>query len=308
VVVFMASNALSGADTTIVTVTDVDRPPVVTVEVNVTVAEQESLTVVVTAADPDGQAITSLTAVQLPAGASFTAGPGNTSGTLAWRPSYTQAGSYAVVFTASNALSGVDSTLITVTNVDRGPVVTVTHAVTVTEHESLTVVVAATDPDGDAIDSLTVGGLPVGATFTPGPGNTSGTLVWVPDAGSAGLHTVTFTATNALAGMDSTVITVNGATTSVAEPDRPFHPGVGPNPVRGHGSLRFVVEREGDVRVQVFDVTGRAVRNLLDERDARAGEYELRIDAGPAGLSPGMYFYRIQAAGRVTRGRFIVLQ
>ena len=49
--------------------------------------------------------------------------------------------------------------------------------------------VTAADADGDAITSLTASGLPAGATFTPGPGNTSGTLDWTPGFDQAGSYT-----------------------------------------------------------------------------------------------------------------------
>src|SRR6185436_19798652 len=89
-----------------------DQTPVVTVPANATVAENGLLTVNVTAADPDGNAITSLTATGVPAGATFTPAPGNTSGTLSWTPAFSQAGSYSVTFTASNALPGSGTTAI----------------------------------------------------------------------------------------------------------------------------------------------------------------------------------------------------
>jgi hypothetical protein len=185
-VTFTASNALWGSGTTAITVTNTDQPPVVTTPATATVAENNLLTVNVTAVDGDGQAITSLTATGLPAGATFTPGPGNTSGTLSWTPDFTKAGSYSVTFTASNALSGSGTTAITVTNTDRAPVVTAPATATVAENNLLTVNVTAADADGQAITSLAATGLPAGATFTPGPGNTSGTLSWTPDFSKAG--------------------------------------------------------------------------------------------------------------------------
>src|SRR6185503_5441102 len=205
---FTASNALSGSRTTAVTVTNTDRGPVVTAPATATVAENNLLTVNVTVADPDGDPITSLTATGVPAGATFTPGAGNTSGTLSWTPDFSNAGSYSVTFGASNVLSGSGTTAITVTNTDRAPVVTGPATATVAENNLLTVNVTAADPDGDPITSLTSTGLPAGATFTPGPGNTSGTLSWTPDFAKAGSYTATFTANNALSGSSATAVTV----------------------------------------------------------------------------------------------------
>src|SRR5439155_25470768 len=68
-VTFTAQNALSGSSTTSITV---DRPPVVTAPASQSAAENATLTFGVTASDPDGQPITSLSASGLPGGASFT--------------------------------------------------------------------------------------------------------------------------------------------------------------------------------------------------------------------------------------------
>jgi plastocyanin len=117
-VTFTAVNALSGSASTVITVsTPGDQAPVVTAPPTAAVDENEALTVNVTVTDPDGDGITSLTASPVPAGAVFTAGLGNMSGTLTWTPTFTQSGSYTVTFTATNALSGSASTVITVTNV-----------------------------------------------------------------------------------------------------------------------------------------------------------------------------------------------
>src|SRR6185295_2767081 len=94
-------------------------PPAVSAPASATVNENVPLTINVTASDPNGEAITSLTATGVPSGATFTPGPGNTSGTLSWTPGYTQSGPYSVTFTATNSLTGSATTAITVNNVDR---------------------------------------------------------------------------------------------------------------------------------------------------------------------------------------------
>src|SRR5207247_1135780 len=166
------------------------------------------LTVDVTASDPDGEAITSLTAIGLPSGATFTPGAGNLTGALHWTPSNTQSGTHSVTFTASNALTGSSSTLVHVINVDGSPVVTAPATVDAAEGSPLTVDVTASDPDGDAITSLTATGLPTGSTFSPGPNNLTGSLHWTPSYNQAGSYSVTFTASNALTGSASTFVTV----------------------------------------------------------------------------------------------------
>ncbi|HYJ34094.1 MAG TPA: putative Ig domain-containing protein [Candidatus Binatia bacterium] len=212
-VTFTASNALTGSATTHLTITapTVDQAPVVTAPANESGTEGTLLTFTVTASDPDGQLITSLTASPLPAGATFTANALNTSGTFNWTPSTGQAGTYDVTFTATNALSGTATTHVTITapGVDQAPVVTAPANESGTEGTLLTFTVTANDPDGDAITSLTAAPLPSGATFTANASNTSGTFSWTPASGQAGTYDVTFTASNALSGSATTHLTIS---------------------------------------------------------------------------------------------------
>lgn len=175
-----------------------ERAPVVTAPASASGSETAALSIVVSASDPDGQAIASLTASPLPTGATFTANGVNTSGTFAWTPDFTQAGSYSVTFTASNGLSGSAATAITIADTDRLPLVTAPLTAAVEELGSIDVPVSVSDPDGDAIDALTadLSGLPPGntATFTAGTGNTSGTFSWSPALGQAGIYPVVFEA------------------------------------------------------------------------------------------------------------------
>src|SRR6185503_12370284 len=150
--------------------------------------EGTTIAVTVTASDPDGQPITSLTAnlTGLPAGhgALFTTAPDNSSGTLTWTPTYTQAGSYNVSFTASNTLSTTTNTAITVQNVDRAPVVVAPATATINEHSQITLTVSASDPDGQSITDFVADftNLPAGhtATFTTNAAKTLGTFRWTP--------------------------------------------------------------------------------------------------------------------------------
>src|SRR5947208_151391 len=194
--------------------------PTVTAPSSASVAEASLLTVSVTATDPDGEAITSLTAdlTGLPAGnnAQFSSPSPHTSGTFTWTTAYADARTapYDVTFTAANVLSGSATTAITVTDVDRAPAVTAPATATVQAGSLLTVSVTASDPDGEAITSLTADltGLPAEndaqlSSPTPHP---SERFTWTPADGNArpAPYNVTFTAANALSGSATTAITV----------------------------------------------------------------------------------------------------
>jgi len=215
-ITFTAGNALTAsAQTTVLR----GRRPLVTVTPSVTVNENQQLSLVVTASDPDGDAIDSLTAdlAGVPAGdALFSVDADHTSATLSWTPTFADGRMqpYDVTFRAANALSGSSAAAITVSNVDRAPVVTVQADASRNENQNIHFTVTASDPDGDPIAALSanLSALPAGssATFVSG-GAASGTFDWTPVVGMGRVapYLVTFTAANALSDSASTSITVN---------------------------------------------------------------------------------------------------
>ncbi|HEX6031514.1 MAG TPA: FG-GAP-like repeat-containing protein [Tepidiformaceae bacterium] len=135
-----------------------DHPPVVKAPKSSTTSEGVQVTVAVTASDPDGPAIATLTAnvAGLPLGhnATFVTDPGNSSGTFRWTPGYMDARPtpYSVTFTASNNLSGSASTKILVLNSNRAPVASAGGPYTAFIGAPLGFNGSGSvDPDGDAI-------------------------------------------------------------------------------------------------------------------------------------------------------------
>jgi len=200
-----------------------DHPPVVTAPASVSGAEFQLLTFTVTASDPDGQAIETLTASGLPSGATFSANTSHTSGTFHWTPASGQAGNYTVTFTATNHTgqilrTGSATTAIAIETGDHPPAVAAPPGVNGEEGGVIAFTVSAEDPDGDAISSLTANtaDLPAvnDASFTPAPDNTSGQFLWHMQNGDAGTYVVTFTATaKGLSATASTTLTVAPAGT-----------------------------------------------------------------------------------------------
>ncbi len=86
---------------------------------------------------------------------------------------------------------------------------------------------------------------------------------------------------------------------------------LGPSPLRDDGMLRFTTSQPGYVRVQLFDLSGRMVRTLVERTYLAAGTHEFRVDSHDAiggRLAPAMYFYSIETDHGVARGRFAVLK
>jgi hypothetical protein len=79
---------------------------------------------------------------------------------------------------------------------------------------------------------------------------------------------------------------------------------VRPNPFRDVSDIRFGLARPAHARLLVIDVTGRAVRTIL-ERDLAAGEHGVVWDGRDGGgrhAAPGIYFLRLEA-GNVSETR-----
>lgn len=170
-----------------------NQPPVVDPIADQTVAENSALNMVLTASDPDLDAI-SLSITDAPANSSFTDN-GDGTANFDFTPAFDQAGSYDVVFKAFDGVL-VDSAIfnITVTEINQVPVLTAIGAQNGAEGVQLTFGVTATDADG-TIPTLAALNLPVGAVFTDN-GDGTGTFDWTPGFTEAGPYQVTFQASD----------------------------------------------------------------------------------------------------------------
>jgi hypothetical protein len=68
-----------------------------------------------------------------------------------------------------------------------------------------------------------------------------------------------------------------------------------PNPFNPSTVIRFNLEKQQQVKLQIFDILGQRVATLVDGI-RQAGSYEVRLDA--ADLSSGVYFYRLQGGNQ----------
>lgn len=177
----VSDGQLTDSETVTLTVANVNRAPLLAAIGARTVAEDATLTVTPTGSDPDGDAVT-FSATGLPSGATFA------SGTLTWKPSFTQAGTYTVKFTASDGtLSASEDVTITVTNTNRAPTVSFTAPATVRAGASASFTVTKSDPDGDALASA----------WSFGDGTTSTAASPTKAWSAGGVYTVTLVVTDA---------------------------------------------------------------------------------------------------------------
>jgi photosystem II stability/assembly factor-like uncharacterized protein len=78
-----------------------------------------------------------------------------------------------------------------------------------------------------------------------------------------------------------------------------------PNPFNPATVVSYQLPVASDVRVAVYDLLGREVAVLVNERKA-AGSYEVQFDA--SGLSSGVYLYRLMAGGFTQTLKMVVVK
>jgi len=83
-----------------------------------------------------------------------------------------------------------------------------------------------------------------------------------------------------------------------------------PNPFNPVTKIRFTIplsppEGGNLVRLQVFDLSGKLVKTLV-ENNLKAGEYEVEFDSG--GLSSGVYYYRLSTAGYIETKKMVLVK
>ncbi|MEK7251079.1 MAG: T9SS type A sorting domain-containing protein [Bacteroidota bacterium] len=76
-----------------------------------------------------------------------------------------------------------------------------------------------------------------------------------------------------------------------------------PNPFNPTTTIRYDLPSAGLVSLEVFDILGREVRTLVNEK-LQAGSYERTFDA--SGLASGVYFYRLNAGPFLQTRKFIL--
>lgn len=158
------------------TVTDVNRPPVVT-PVDQHNVEGDAVSYQVAASDPDGDAMV-FNITGLPTGLTFDPSTGFITGSLG----YNTAGSYPVTVVVSDvraegSLSVTNGFVWTIANTNRAPEVTAIPDRQDSEGDTRSFAVVASDPDGEVLQFSAVN-LPAGISIDPVSGVISGTLTY----------------------------------------------------------------------------------------------------------------------------------
>jgi len=78
-----------------------------------------------------------------------------------------------------------------------------------------------------------------------------------------------------------------------------------PNPFNSSSKFKFEISKSGDVKIIVYDIQGREVQTLVNER-LSAGTYEVRFDGSM--LTSGVYFYRMVTHGFTEAKRMLLIK
>lgn len=78
-----------------------------------------------------------------------------------------------------------------------------------------------------------------------------------------------------------------------------------PNPFNPTSTIRYYIPKASFVKISVYDILGRKVRDLLNE-EKNAGTYEIIFDA--KGLASGVYFYSIRTGEFIQSKKMILMK
>jgi hypothetical protein len=84
-----------------------------------------------------------------------------------------------------------------------------------------------------------------------------------------------------------------------------------PNPFNPSTNIRYEIPKNGFVKLVVFDILGREIQTLVNEKQ-NAGSYEVTFNARQPGLgsnlSSGIYFYKLQSGNYTETKRMLLIK
>ena len=177
------SNGLTDSELVTITVGGVDQSPILDPIGDKLVNEDDVLSFIVSATDPDDNQVI-YSSPSLPSGSTLDPHTGK----FSWTPDYDASGVYNVEFiVTANGLMDSETIMITVTDVNRAPVLSEIEDMSVNEGSELLFTIDASDPDGNDI-IYSVAGLPPGSSFN----ELTHEFSWVPGYEDSGNYVLTF--------------------------------------------------------------------------------------------------------------------
>ena len=290
-----------------ITVQNKNNAPKFTPISDYTVLEGENLNFSVIVTDVDGD-LFALNIENKPSGATFSPA----TGVFNWTPTFSEAGVYNVIFSATDGfLTSYDTTKITVTETNRAPVfVDVLSARTIEVHNvpvTFTFKYTGTDPDGDDLMFVAIT-KPEGSEITA-----DGTFSWTPTTDQAGGKQFILkvqVSDGDLFAETSVVLTTSTTITGILSEDSGIPTETRlmqnyPNPFNPTTNIKFSLTKESNVTLRIYNTIGEEVTTLIN-KVMPAGFHTINFDASR--LSNGMYIYRIEADNFVSVKKMLLVK
>jgi hypothetical protein len=97
-----------------------------------------------------------------------------------------------------------------------------------------------------------------------------------------------------------------GTTTSVNESSTgEFQFSVSPNPIAKTAEIKYEIAEQGNVKIELFDVTGKAVKVIVDEYQSK-GLHTVNFDK--SSLSAGNYFFTISNSNGTETKKIVIVE
>ena len=254
ITVSASDGELSDSTVFAVTVNNGNRAPVISEVADQVVTAGDTMSIIVSATDADGDALT-YSKVSGPSGVTVN----SSTGQVSWVTGNDDVGSYSITVSASDGeLSDSTVFAVTVNNGNQSPQIVVSGNTSIKYSEGLALVISVSDPDGDNV-SVNIENLPVGALYS----EANSTISWITNKEDIGDYTITVKASDGEVEVTELVKISIIDDPEISENQAPVFVGISPITVDEGELIVFVVQAsdpdEDKVSIDVDNLPAGAV-------------------------------------------------
>ncbi|MCB9251753.1 MAG: T9SS type A sorting domain-containing protein [Flavobacteriales bacterium] len=103
--------------------------------------------------------------------------------------------------------------------------------------------------------------------------------------------------------LDNVKFSENSATAKELNNNLVGAPEISPNPVSDKATIRYQINTTSDVKVELYDMSGKMVKEILNEKQ-NYGTYTAEVDV--EGLTPGIYYYKVSTGSYSETNKLII--
>lgn len=71
-----------------------------------------------------------------------------------------------------------------------------------------------------------------------------------------------------------------------------------PNPFNPETKISFNLRNSGEISLEIYDISGKEIARLIDNKFYTQGSYSITFNAGQYGINSGVYFYKMTTGGK----------